>query len=295
MESPQNAPAPEYTTAFRAAKRAKNLCMFALFLAIALQGGSFVAVRFFGVIDANQKQSGPRVTTAMRAPDAPVGVTAPTGEKGPTEADAAKAKADAEKAAKAEAKAKAKVERAAKAKAKAAASKSKAAAAVAEPTNDQITEAIIWQSVMSWVLHATKLLAPILAMLLIAAILFAVCISLIGRLGGIAGLVGAFFWAVVLLALLMPWQGILQDRFACGAMYDLDELIANSHKVMTAWGASTPSQLDEHLYYARFAGLPGIALLVWLTVALKFACGCKGAAGVVRKDQDAQAGGEGQW
>ena len=294
MEPTLEQSTPEYLAAFRATKRAKNLCMFALFLAIVAQGGSFVAVRFFGVIDANQKKSGPQVSTAMAPAEAPVGVAAPAGEEGAT--DAAKVKADAERAAKA----KADAEKAAMAKADAegaapAASKPKAPAVTKAPTNAQVTEAIIWQSVMSWVLHATKLLAPILTMLLLVSILLATSIALLGRLGGIASLVGAFFWAAVLLALLTPWQGILQDRFACGALFDVEELIAASHKIITAWGSAAPSDLDKSLYYARFAGLPGIALIVWLTVAVKFAHGCKGAAAIVSEAPNESAEGEGQW
>ena len=108
--------------------------------------------------------------------------------------------------------------------------------------------------------------------------LMAVCFAMVGRLGGIASLVSAFFWGAILLALVMPWQQILLDRFATGAMYDLTELIAESHRIMTAWGAAEPVQEDLILYYVRFAALPGIALLAWLIVSVKFACGCRGVA-----------------
>ena len=136
---------------------------------------------------------------------------------------------------------------------------------------------------MDWTLHTTKLLTPIVVLLLIVSIVFAVSISLSGRLGSISGLVGAFFWSVILLVLVMPWQEILQNRFACGAMYDLHELTAETRQVLTRWGAVGVTPRQEHLYYARLAGMPGVALLVWLVVAAKFAAGCKG---LVAQDSD---------
>ncbi len=161
--------------------------------------------------------------------------------------------------------------------------------AVAEPAKDKLN-AIIWNEIMAWVLHATKVLTPIVALVLLISILFSVFMSLLGRVGRISGFVGAFFWTVVLLALITPWQDILPDR-SCGAMYDLQELTAATGCVLRRWGAPEPMGLDVHLYYARFVGLPAIALLIWLVVALKYAWGCKGiAVPLDESDEDALAG-----
>jgi len=231
MDSLQDQQTPQYISAFGITKRAKNVCLFAILLALALQSASFVAVRFFGVIDVNQKRPVTR-RAQVAAGGVPASRPAATGP-----------------------------------------------AADGRPTKEQTQQAIVWQRVMDWVLHATKILTPIFTLLLMISILMAVCLAMLGRLGGISALVGSFFWSAVLLALVMPWQQILLDRFATGAMYDLNELIADSHKVMTAWGAAEPTQQNEILYYVRFAGLPGIALIAWLIVAAKFACGCRGVAG----------------
>ncbi len=155
----------------------------------------------------------------------------------------------------------------------------------------------MWQETMSWALYTTKLLAPLVAMLLLVSILLAVSVSLLGRLGGISGLVSAFFWAALLMALLMPWQRILNDDSVWGATYELGELIEGSRKVIAEWGAATPSTVDQSLYYARFAGLPGITLLIWLTVAVRFSSGCKGAAGLVPEGpgEPVAAEDEGPW
>lgn len=237
MNSPQDEQTSQYISAFGGAKRAKNVCLFAIILTLALQGASFVAVRFFGVIDVNQIRPPTRRELVAAGQGGPGGASA-------TSAPAARPQGQDDR-----------------------------------PNDDETRGAIVWQRVMDWVLHATKILTPIFTMLLLISILMAVCLSLLGRLGGIDSLVGAFFWAAVLLALVMPWQQILLDRFATGAMYDLNELIADSHKVMTAWGAAAPTWQNEVLYYVRFAGLPGIAFIAWLIVAVKFACGCRGVAG----------------
>ena len=209
-----------------------------------------------------------------------------------TAADAAAAKAAADKAA-AVADANAEAAKTAQAEAEKAgppAPTTRPAPAIAEPAKDKLN-ALVWKAVMTWVLHATKVLTPIVTLVLLISIMLSVFMSLLGRLGRISGFVGAFFWTVVLLALVTPWQDILAGRFAGGAMYDLQELTAETGRVLRRWGAPEPMGLDEHLYYARFVGLPAIALLIWLVVALKYAWGCKGiAVPQDESDEDALAG-----
>jgi len=130
-----------------------------------------------------------------------------------------------------------------------------------------------WYYALQWALPATRFCAMVSAILLAISILLAVKLSLLGRLGGVAGMTSAFFWSLILLAILTPWQRVLGGQLVCGAMFNLGELIEAARKVKTAWGATDVSLLDTTIYYARFLAYPIVALLVWLIVQAKFARG----------------------
>ena len=121
-----------------------------------------------------------------------------------------------------------------------------------------------------WVLEAGKFLGVALGLLLLLNCLFAVSLSLLGQQGAPGGFIGAFHWALILLALLIPWQDVLAPTFACGATFSLSEL----GKAMTDvkggeidWGEDW---FDVILYYGRFLAYPILALLVLLVAARKF-------------------------
>jgi len=133
-----------------------------------------------------------------------------------------------------------------------------------------------WQEALTWVLPATKFLALVCGMLLSLTLLVAVNLSLLGRLGGVAGLVSAFFWSLILLALVTPWQQVMNAAVACGALYNLDELVRAAGKVKCSWGVKEAGALDWTLFYARFIAYPLVTVLVWLRVQAKFARGYRG-------------------
>jgi len=142
------------------------------------------------------------------------------------------------------------------------------------PTARQgVGAAIFWKGFLGWVLRATKALAPIIGLLAAAAIILAVQLSLLGRLGGTAGLVSAWFWSLILLAVLSPWQNILREGFACGATYSLGELITQTRLVYPLWGAGEVSFAATASYYIRLLLLPLAAVGIWLAVWVKFARG----------------------
>ena len=80
---------------------------------------------------------------------------------------------------------------------------------------------------------------------------------------------------MILLVLVCPWQNILHERFACGGMYSLNELIEQTRLAKTSWGASNVPLVVSVFYYARFMGLPLITLLVWFVILVKFRRGYK--------------------
>jgi hypothetical protein len=135
-----------------------------------------------------------------------------------------------------------------------------------------LSKAQKWHVALRWSLPGAKFVAMVAAMLLVITLLFAVGLSLVGKLGGMAGLISAFFWSLILFAMVMPWQQVLtKSSLACGALYNLGELQVARRQVAAAGSAGWQEQA---LYYARFVAYPVVALLVWLTVHVKFARAC---------------------
>lgn len=165
-----------------------------------------------------------------------------------------------------------------KAKAPAAAAKKPKAGAAAVATAPALgpvatlSKAQKWEVALRWSLPGAKFVAMVAAMLLVITLLFAVGLSLVGKLGGMAGLISAFFWSLILFAMVMPWQQVLtKSSLACGALYNLGELQVARRQVAAAGSAGWQEPL---LYYARFVAYPVVALLVWLIVHVKFARAC---------------------
>lgn len=130
-----------------------------------------------------------------------------------------------------------------------------------------------WREVLHWTMSAAKFLAFVAGILAILTLMFAVKLSIIGRLGGIAGFMSAFFWSLMMLAFLTPWKQILGEGFAVGALYNLGDLIEATATIKPSWGAADVQLVDQIIYYGRFAAYPVLALLLWLDVMLKFASG----------------------
>jgi len=150
-----------------------------------------------------------------------------------------------------------------------------------QPATDQIAKAhavgsaTLWKELLHWAMPAMKFLAVASMLLAVLTLMFAVKLAIVGRLGGIAGLMGAFFWSILLLAIVTPWQQVLGGEFASGALHNLTELTDAVSRVKPEWGATDVELFNQVLYYARFVAYPIVGLLVWLVVMLKFAGGYK--------------------
>jgi len=149
------------------------------------------------------------------------------------------------------------------------------------PATDQVEKAkavgsaTLWNELLHWALPATKFVAFASMLLGVVTLMFAVKLAIVGRLGGIAGLISAFFWSILLLAIVTPWQQLWGGQFVSGALYNLTELTEAASQIKPSWGATEVELLDQVLYYARFIAYPLVGLLVWLVVMLKFTGGYK--------------------
>ncbi len=144
-----------------------------------------------------------------------------------------------------------------------------------ENAADTLAAADVWYDIVTWSLAVTKFVALVLAGLLMLTVMFSVKVSLVGRVGATAGFLGAFFWSLILLAILVPWQQILGSGLASGATFNLAQLIRLGKQIHVSWGfdEATANVLEHGIYYARFLAFPCLTLLVLLLVCLKFSRG----------------------
>jgi hypothetical protein len=144
------------------------------------------------------------------------------------------------------------------------------------PAGDKaIDRADAWRANFVWMLAVSQFLAMIMAFLLVGWLLVAVCVSLVGRLGGVASLLSAFFWSLVLLAILIPWQFTFQKSPLIGALFTYDDLYKGTMAVKTSWGAVDVSIWELVRYHVRFLAYPILAVLIWLLVNSRFRHGCR--------------------
>ena len=126
--------------------------------------------------------------------------------------------------------------------------------------------------------QAIEVLAPVYRVVgLVAACLLALTyfigmnVCLAGRLGGAGGTTSAFFWSVLLVGLLFPWQHLLATRgvWASGVFYGFAYLT-----YLQQVAAVRPTGLvDNVLQHARYLGYPGLTILIALLAGLRFGCG----------------------
>ena len=142
---------------------------------------------------------------------------------------------------------------------------------------ETVEQAEAWYQVLYWLMPTAKFVGLVAAMLLSLTLLLALKLSLLGRLSGVAGFVRAFFWSLILLAMVIPWQQFpAESSFASGVLCSLGYVVRHTQKMLALWGGPQSVELlDQILYYGRFLAYPGIALLIWLTIHLKFAKGLR--------------------
>lgn len=138
---------------------------------------------------------------------------------------------------------------------------------------DQTAETL--RNVLFWAMPIAKFVAPVACGMAILLLLFSVKLSLIGRLGGVGGLVSAMLWAVILLVLVTPWQQILRGSMATGALCNLHDLLNAVEQMKDSTDGKAPETLDQAVYYGRFIAYPVVALFVWGIVQCKYARGYK--------------------
>lgn len=107
---------------------------------------------------------------------------------------------------------------------------------------------------LAWLIRIVNVALVLAATLYCLTMLFALKISLIGRLGGISHISRAFFLSLVALILLLPWQTVFAQIL--GAIYTPGELASRC-------AVEGRGIFGNILFYLRFSGY-------WLVVVLLF-------------------------
>ncbi|MFQ6047801.1 MAG: hypothetical protein ACE5K7_00370 [Phycisphaerae bacterium] len=143
-----------------------------------------------------------------------------------------------------------------------------AAAAPAEPTR----QAVAWQQTIRMLVPLAQFVGLVSALLLAVSLLVGLNVSLAGRLGGAGRMTSAFFWSVLLLALLFPWQQLLAGGAmpVPGVFYGMAEL----ERVAQSRAMSLAESIAE---YARYLAYPVLAVLIGLLASVRFGRGCQAA------------------
>lgn len=115
---------------------------------------------------------------------------------------------------------------------------------------------------ITWLIRVADWLLIPTAVLYCLTLLFALKISLLGRLGGINHISRAFFLALIFTVLLLPWQRFF-GGITTGVMYTPAELL----KAYAA--AETRGFFGTIFYYLRFTGYWIIVLLVLIAAQLR--------------------------
>jgi len=110
---------------------------------------------------------------------------------------------------------------------------------------------------IAWLIRFLDFVLALAAILYCLTLLFALKISLLGRLGGINHISRAFFLSLVFTVLLLPWQKLFGSAVK-GAMFGPQELAA-----WVDWSSAQSGGIFiAALYYLRFTGYWLIVLLL---------------------------------
>ena len=176
---------PEYADAFRSIRAAKFWLSLLLVVTLLIYLGTFIVAEFNLLPDGTPEGKPAAKSTNIATPPKPAAAT--------QEATAAKDDA-ATKSGAGEA-----------SKGPAAAPKASAGAS-AKPAEPPSEWKATFKILLGEALPALKFMAFMAAILLSLTLLLAFKVALVGQLGGVSSLISAFFWSLILLVFLTPWD-----------------------------------------------------------------------------------------
>ena len=145
------------------------------------------------------------------------------------------------------------------------------------------TNAPAWHDVARYAVGASDFLG-VAGTILVALVLYLITqIMVVGRLIGVSRVLGALILALVVLALIFPWQAFLRDQTFTsrewmfpGVLYTWDELL---HRVTIGTRGQQNSINVLILHWARFVAWPLVSIILLLMVQVKSNRGMRQALG----------------
>ncbi len=136
--------------------------------------------------------------------------------------------------------------------------------APAEGTAVQASEqAVAWYDRAERLMGFAPFVARLMTILLIVTYLMGTNISLSGRLGGAQHSIVAFFWAVLLMLFLIPWNTWVGGGEFPIVFYDVDRLLAEDRNLPGPWDVVVA-------YYSKFLVVPILGLLAAVVADNRF-------------------------
>jgi hypothetical protein len=158
-------------------------------------------------------------------------------------------------------------------------------AAVAQPATAPAEGNLRWAPVFQYAVELTHFAGTVLVIALALVLLLIANIMLVARLIGVGQSTSAFAWSILLVILLLPWQGFWPsaDPVAAGfrvpgVLYIWSELVHLHGEQFMSDGAV--------LRWARWVAFPLVAVILLLTIQLKSRRGLRKALG---EDQEVRS------
>ncbi len=135
-----------------------------------------------------------------------------------------------------------------------------ASAQVAEPEGD--SDAGLYD-LAERTMYVAPYVAQMMTLMLIIVYFMSTNVCLSGQLGGANDSVAAFFWAVFLMLLLIPWQSWIGGAEHFTIYYDLDAMLNSQENLAGDW-------ILVSRHYVRFLLLPFVGLMTAVVADLRF-------------------------
>jgi len=128
---------------------------------------------------------------------------------------------------------------------------------------------------LTGLLCGSQVAAPAACLIAIVAMSLAARLALLTRSGGVAYYISAFFWALVLLLVLIPWQQFMAGLTIVGAVPSYWQIVQYTIQFKPAICNAQTWQACS-LFYGRYVAYPLFAIVLWIIVMVKFARGWRG-------------------
>ena len=126
---------------------------------------------------------------------------------------------------------------------------------------------------LCWGLRLVNAILILSACLYLLTVFFSLKVSIVGKLGGINHISRAFFVALFMFVLLLPWQRTFDGGIVAGAIYTPCELAK-------AYSAEKADLFANILYYLRFSGY---SFLIFLLLILSQMRSCRWTRAILRR------------